>query len=365
MGDPNAAAAPAQPVATPSANPIAQLKQEAADVVKEEKEREEQFGKYPLMWLPNGITKMRLLLDPTGKLIRAVHRYKINDVPLPFMGEGSEVEKLVDQLDDLGVQNTWRYRARVWYMSYAYVVQAEEASDMVKLNTHVLLVYNHKVRTEIMKRLNEWPEEFITRMLSVGVPEFAWTFDYKHGSQGNISIGSDPVLQITVPPLEADAKPLVDCWITTSTKPSEQDLNKALTFLRNKIQEAKNAPQQPDPAAAAPTTNLPPDGPAAPAQPAAPATQPATPPTPPPAAAPATPPPPTPDAPPPAATPPADPAAAAAPPTPEPPALAPGTCPKAGEQVNGKALAYGAHQNCPQCLLCGNEPACKAATPQG
>ncbi|QPB08574.1 hypothetical protein [Vibrio phage Va2] len=198
-------------------------------------------GKFAPMGYPQeGTSKIRIFLDPTGKLYRAVKAFQVSEPkfkrimdPRFFLDRTTPdgtvipeavIEKVWNMTKNIGWQNNSKYQA----LAYVQVISADKTHDKYwKPGECYLMAHNGKFEDALLAQLQALMEGCAEDMAASVNPladGWAWTMNVVKGSQGSVSL--TPTVGVKSPALEALPewfKPLDDQYV--EAKYSEEDMN--------------------------------------------------------------------------------------------------------------------------------------------
>lgn len=247
---------------------ISALMKEAERVDNEanESRNNDDNNNLPIVFLPEGKTKLRFYLDPEGKFSRCMYRYKIDGVlndegkkitiRLPYQ-EGNPIEKLQKELENLDYKDAWKYRPSQHFLSYAYLISSSNTQEVVteNIDNAVLLEMKYKVYLRVMSTIRDMNVNTVTDLFTPEKEMNVWVLDYQRGRGGNVSVSTDISLKSSIPPLPETVPPLKEAWIpeNATMEDREDDITLVVKHMRKLIDHLTKS-KAPDPDAAASTS---------------------------------------------------------------------------------------------------------------
>jgi len=231
------------------------LPEEIQKLIKEAEEADtgESGEDTPIVFLPEGTTKLRFYLDPQGKFCREMYRYKLNGIEtpngkksiyLPYV-EDNPIEKLQKELESLGYGNAWMYAPSQHFLCYAWLISSDEKNDAVKLNQLVILEMKWKVWNQIMSCIREFNPQVVYDMFNPEKEMNVWSINYKRGRGGNVSVAGDMHIKCSIDPLPEGTLPLTQCWVAEGEQQDSESVALVVSHMRKLIKQIGSS-KEPD-----------------------------------------------------------------------------------------------------------------------
>lgn len=203
-----------------------------------------------IAWIPEGIHKIRLVVDPDQNLFREVRNHRVEDAgriicnnSLRKLGvkqqDGSDIPeceicKMAYEVD------SWQHKPKNDIMIYGFLYATDSPSDYFKPGKPYAFIVNNRFKKAVnglLESLVSDSADFIASAFNPTISGGFFTIKLTRGTEGLVTI--TPVLQKKSDPLPNLAEwwiPLKDVWLSDSSYNSEkyEEGKKKMTVIYDK-----------------------------------------------------------------------------------------------------------------------------------